>query len=344
VGRLRARPDLDLAAEDGDLEVIRHARLFATMLRFRVAAMVWLFMLLGAAFHSGLGGAPWRPLLAAVALGACYVAATALNDVADEPLDRVNHPRGAGRPLVSGEATPRELRSLAVVAGGGAAFAAVPLGRGALVLVGVSLAIAHAYSLPPLRFSYRTYLAPLVLGIGYVLVPYLLGVAVAGSAPAARDVSFAAGLYALFVARIVLKDFRDREGDALYGRPTLLLRFGKDATCAVSGVALAAGVATLVAVVPSLAPVLAGLAAAIAWMLLRLRRAEERRDEQVAIGIGARMGNGLLTCVLAWLVLDAAGAAAGERLFFVLLLAGLFAASFVALVRRPDVVVIGYKG
>jgi hypothetical protein len=28
----------------------------------------------------------------------------------------------------------------------------------------------------------------------------------------------------------------------------------------------------------------------------------------------------------------------------VLLLAGLFAASFVALVRRPDVVVIGYKG
>ena len=45
----------------------------------------------------------------------------------------------------------------------------------------------------------------------------------------------------LFVARIVLKDFRDREGDALYGKPTLLLRFGKDATCAVSLAALLAG-------------------------------------------------------------------------------------------------------
>jgi len=56
------------------------------------------------------------------------------------------------------------------------------------------------------------------------------------------------------------------------------------------------------------------------------------------------MGNGLLTCALAWLVLVAAGAPAGESLFFVLVLAGLFAASFASLVRRPDVVVIGYKG
>lgn len=324
--------------------MIRYVRLFATMLRFRVAAMVWLFMLLGDAFHGGLGGASWRVLVAVVALGACYVAATALNDVADEALDRVNHPRGAGRPLVSGEATPRELTSLGVVAGVGAAFAAFPLGRGALALVAVSLAIAHAYSLPPLRFSYRTYLAPLVLGIGYVLVPYLLGVAVAGSTPAARDIPFAAALYALFLARIVLKDFRDREGDALYGRPTLLLRFGKDATCAVSGAAVWVGVVTLAAVVPAPAPVVGGFGVAIGWMLLTLRRAEEGRDEQVAIGIGARMGNGLLTCVLAWLVLAAAGAPAGARLFFVLVLAGLFAASFASLVRRPDVVVIGYKG
>jgi 4-hydroxybenzoate polyprenyltransferase len=212
------------------------------------------------------------------------------------------------------------------------------------VLVAVSLAIAHAYSLPPLRFSYRTYLAPLVLGIGYVLVPYLLGVTVAGSSPGASDLPFVVGLYALFVARIVLKDFRDREGDALYGRPTLLLRFGKGPTCAVSALSLVIGVASLISAIPALAPVLVGLGAAIGWMLVTLRAAPQRRGEQVAIGIGARMGNGLLTCVLAWLVLTSAGAPAGERLFFVLGLAGLFAASYASLVRRPDVVVIGYKG
>jgi 4-hydroxybenzoate polyprenyltransferase len=324
--------------------VTRYARLYVTMLRFRVAAMVWLFMLLGAAFHDGLGGDASRYALGAAALGSCYVAATALNDVADEALDRVNHPGGSGRPLVSGEASPRQLRLLALAAGVAAVVASLPLGGGALVLVALSLAIGHAYSLAPLRFSYRTSLAPLVLGIGYVLVPYLLGVAVAGSTPAARDVPFAAALYALFAARIVLKDFRDREGDALYGRPTLLLRFGKEATCAVSGVALVVGVVTLVAVVPALAPVLGGFGVAIGWLLLTLRRAAAGREEQVAIGIGARMGNGLLTCVLAWLVLAAAGAPAGERLFFVLALAGLFAGSFASLVRRPDVVVIGYKG
>jgi 4-hydroxybenzoate polyprenyltransferase len=324
--------------------VIGYARLFGTMLRFRVAAMVWLFMLLSAAFHDGLSGSAWRAVLAALVLGACYVAATALNDVADERLDRVNHPRGLGRPLVSGAASPRQLRRLALGAGLVALAAAGPLGWAAVGLVAVSLAIAHSYSLPPLRFSYRTYLAPLVLGIGYVLVPYLLGVAVAGASSGARDVPFAAGLYALFVARIVLKDFRDRQGDALYGRPTLLLRFGKDPTCLVSGVALALGVGALVWSLPALAPVLGGLGAAIAGMLVTLRRAAEGREEQVAIGIGARMGNGLLTCALAWLVLASAGAPVGERLFFVFALAGLFAASFVSLVRRPDVVVIGYKG
>jgi 4-hydroxybenzoate polyprenyltransferase len=324
--------------------VIAYVRLFGTMLRFRVAAMVWLFMLLGAAFHDGLHGPAWRYVLAAVVLGACYVAATALNDVADEALDRVNHPHGAGRPLVSGDAAPRQLYVLAAGAGLAALGAGVALGGRAALLVAISLAIAHAYSLPPLRFSYRTYLAPLVLGIGYVLVPYLLGVAVAGSSPGTHDVPLVAGLYALFLARIVLKDFRDREGDALYGRPTLLLRVGKDWTCVVSGAALVVGIAAVAASLPQLAPVLVGLAAGIGWMLLALRRAEVGRDEQVAIGIGARMGNGLLTSVLAWLVLESAGASAAERLFFVLALAGLFAASFASLVRRPDVVVIGYKG
>lgn len=322
----------------------RYARLYLTMLRFRVAAMVWLFMLLGAAFHDGLGSSAWRYVLAALALGSCYVAATALNDVADEALDRVNHPGGSGRPLVSGDASAPQLRLLAVVAAFVAASAAAPLGARALVLVGVSLAIGHVYSLPPFRFSYRTYLAPLVLGVGYVLVPYLLGVQAVGSAFDRRDVPFVGGLYALFVARIVLKDFRDRPGDRMYGRPTLLLRFGKAATCVMSAVALAVGTAALAVVLPALAAVTVMFAAAIGSMLLSLWRADEGRPEQVAIGIGARMGNGLLTCALAWLVLESAGASVGERLLFVFILAALFAASFASLVRRPEAVAIGYKG
>ena len=321
-----------------------YARLYVTMLRFRVAAMMWLFMLLGAAFHEGVGGAPWALLLAFLALGSCYVAATALNDVADEQLDRVNHPRSSGRPLVSGEASPRQLRLLAAGAAVGAIACALPLGSSAFALVGLSLGIAHAYSLPPFLLSFRTYLAPLVLGVGYVLVPYLFGVTAAGAGPGGGDALLAAGLYALFLARIVLKDFRDRKGDRLYGRPTLLLRFGKEATCLVSGGALVAGSAVLAVSQPALAPLVAAFAAAIGWVLLLLLRADEGRAEQVAIGIGARMGNGLLTCLLAWLVLDADGASLAARWLFTLAVAGLFAASFVSLVRRPAAVAIGYKG
>jgi 4-hydroxybenzoate polyprenyltransferase len=335
VGRLHPDPDLDLAAQDRDAEV-KLLRLYTTMLRFRVAAMVWLFMLLGAASQDGLSAAC---VLAAVALGSCYVAATALNDVADEQLDRVNHPVGAGRPLVSGEATAADLRRLSLGAAIVALVAAAPLGAAALALVALSLAIAHTYSLPPLRFSYRTYLAPLVLGVGYVVVPFALG----GGA----DLVLAAALYALFAARIVLKDFRDRAGDARFGRPTLLLRFGKTATCAVSAAALAAGnVLLLAALRPGLvlSLVVGVFVAAIAWMLYELWRAEEGRAEQVAIGLGARMGNGLLICVLGWLVLVDAGAPAEQRSLFALAVAAVFTAGFLSLASRPADVVIGYKG
>jgi 4-hydroxybenzoate polyprenyltransferase len=56
-----------------------------------------------------------------------------------------------------------------------------------------------------------------------------------------------AALYLLFAGRIVLKDFRDRVGDAAYGKPTFLLLYGKRATCLVSAGAICAGDALLVA-------------------------------------------------------------------------------------------------
>jgi homogentisate phytyltransferase/homogentisate geranylgeranyltransferase len=320
--------------------------LYVRMLRYRVAAMVWMFMLLGAAFHDGLRTAGLKPLWAAVALASSYVAATTLNDVADRDLDRVNHPGDAGRPLVAGTAQPRDLYALHVFAALLALTAAVLLGALAAAIVGVSLVIGHVYSVPPLRLSYRTWLAPAVLGVAYVLVPYALGLVIAGAHPGEKDAVFAAALYSMFVARITLKDFRDRHGDALYGRPTLLLRFGKRATCRVSFAALSVGAALLLVVLPSalLRFVAAAFLLAIAGQLVVLARASSGRDEQVAIGLGAKLGNGLLLVVLAWLVLAAEEAPAGDRLFFTVVLATAYAASFVMLVRSPERAVIGYKG
>lgn len=324
----------------------RLALLWWRMLRYRVAAMVALFMLLGAAHGPGLAR-PWALALAALALASAYVAATAVNDVADEPIDRVNHPLDAGRPLVAGEATPEDLWRLHVVAAVLALAASVPLGPLAVALVALSLAIGHAYSLPPVALSYRTWAAPAVLSVAYVAVPYALGATAAGGALGRADAPFAAALVALFVARIVLKDFRDRAGDARYGRPTLLLRFGKEATCAASAVSLlAGGVLLVVALRPPLAvaAVLVALLAAVGWALALLRHAAPGHAEQVAIGIGARMGNGVLVCVLAWLVVVRDGAAVPEQLAVVGVVGAAFAVGFATLVARPDEAVIGYKG
>jgi 4-hydroxybenzoate polyprenyltransferase len=317
------------------------------MLRYRVATMIWLFLLLGAASRQGLEELSWRHLLAALALGASYVAATTQNDVADRDIDLVNHPRDPGRPLVTGQSSPAELRRLHLLASALALVAAAPLGRAALSLVVLSLAVGWAYSLPPLRLSFRTFLAHPALGIAYVTIPYALGLAVVRSAPRSEDALLGGGLYFLFLARIVLKDFRDREGDARFDKPTLLLRFGKEATCLVSLGALAVGIALVMAWLrpPAPAAVLFSVfPAAIVVMLAALRRARTPHEEQVAIGIGARMGNGFLLSLLAWLALEAHDASLAERTAFLATLAAIFGVGFAALVARPEQAVIGYKG
>jgi hypothetical protein len=112
------------------------------------------------------------------------------------------------------------------------------------------------------------------------------------------------------------------------------------------GALVAGNVLLLVALRPPLLDALAlvGLAGGIAVLLRQLWTALDSRSEQIAIGLGARLGNGLLLVVLAWLVLGGEGASAGARAAFAWLLAALFAASVAALAARPERVVIGYKG
>jgi 4-hydroxybenzoate polyprenyltransferase len=321
--------------------------LFLNMLRYRVAMMIWMFMLLGSAFQDGLLKLGWDHAWATIALGSSYVAATTVNDVADESIDLINHPGDKGRPLVTGEATEQDLYLVHAAAAAIAIAAAALIGWRAVGIIVASLLIGQAYSLGPIRLSYRTYLAPVALAIAYVLLPYQLGVAMSGSAFGADDALFSGGLFALFVARINLKDFRDRDGDAMYGKPTLLLRFGKQTTCLVSFATLIAGdLLLLTALEPSwfIALLMQCFVAAIGYMLVMLWRADESRREQIAIGTGARMGNGFLILVLGLLVLEARGASLQDEVFFALSLSLLFALGFIAITSRPDEVVIGYKG
>jgi 4-hydroxybenzoate polyprenyltransferase len=324
--------------------VTKLPRLYLVMLRYRIAAMVALFMLLGAAREGRLELGP-RYLLAALALASSYVAATALNDLADEEIDQVNHPRDAGRPLVEGTATRRELLLLHVIASVLALCAAIPLGSRGIGLVLASLLVSQAYSGRPVRLSYRVAGAPLALGLAYVVVPYALGITAAQGNLSHTASTLTCALFLFFAARIALKDFRDRVGDARYGKPTLLLRFGKTATCIASLCALVAGDLVLMdALEPVLWLFVQAFVVAIAAMLWRLWRADQEVAEQVAIGIGARMGNGMLLCMLGWLLLEGSGASVAQASLLTAFLSAPFFLSFLSLAARPGEVVIGYKG
>jgi len=321
--------------------------LYWSLLRYRVAVMIILFMLLGAAWHGGLTAIDPPVLLMVLALASSYVSATSVNDISDRKIDEINHPGDRGRPLVTGAARTADLWILFGVSSVLAVAVALAAGPAAAGIMLLSVVIGVAYSLPPARLSYRTFLAPLTLAVAYVGIPYWVGVVAVGERLGTSDLPLMLALYLLFAGRIILKDFRDREGDAAFGKPTFLLKYGKRATCLLSLCAVCAGDALLVVSLSDrwwLAVLLQPYIASIAIMLHRLYRMNSRKDEQLSIGVGAKMGNGLLLTLLGALILSNQGADWATQLIFGLALTGLYTLNFVDFVRHPDRAVIGYKG
>jgi 4-hydroxybenzoate polyprenyltransferase len=321
--------------------------LYWSLLRHRVAVMIILFMLLGATWQGGLTAIDPPVLLMVLALASSYVSATSVNDISDRKIDEINHPGDRGRPLVTGAARTADLWILFGVSSVLAVTVSLAAGPAAAGIMLLSVVIGVAYSLPPTRMSYRTFLAPLTLAVAYVGIPYWVGVVAVGERLGASDLPLMLALYLLFAGRIILKDFRDREGDAAFGKPTFLLKYGKRATCLLSLCAVCAGDALLVVSLSDrwwLAVLLQPYIASIAIMLHRLYRMNSRKDEQLSIGVGAKMGNGLLLTLLGALILSNQGADWATQLIFGLALTGLYTLNFVDFIRHPDRAVIGYKG
>lgn len=89
--------------------VMKLLRLYFRMLRYRVAIMLLVFFLLGVAAHRKITIFSFDYLWAAIALASSYVTATTINDITDRKIDSVNHPTSKGRPLITGEATEKDL-------------------------------------------------------------------------------------------------------------------------------------------------------------------------------------------------------------------------------------------
>jgi 4-hydroxybenzoate polyprenyltransferase len=288
----------------GEQQVTARLRMFWALSRPAVFVLLALYAALGLAGTSHAGD---HLLLGRVLVpvAAFLVFSVACNDLADERIDRVNLPGDPQRPLVGGSVLRREMTVVAAVAAPIAVAGGFLLGPwpGAVVLTG--LAISAGYSLPPTRLADRGAAAALTLPALYVAVPYLVGRLAAAPRPGARDLLLLPALYVGFVGRILLKDFRDVRGDALFGKRTFLVRHGRVATCWFSACCWVAGTGLLLAAVPGLTPSFAvGALLQLAVVLLLLRRlaadAHPRREE-VLISAVAILGRGLLVVLLAQL-------------------------------------------
>jgi 4-hydroxybenzoate polyprenyltransferase len=296
-------------------------RLLVVLTRPAVAFLFCVYVVTGLAKAGDTGSGVKLYLDLLVVLGFLLFAVT-VNDLSDAPIDRQNLPN-SNRPLVTGRADEREMKAIAataaVVTVGAAAFGGWPV----LALATGGLALSAAYSLPPLRLAGRGAVAALVLPAGYVAVPFLVGLLSVRTNVTLDDALLLAGLYVGFIGRILLKDFRDVRGDALFGKRTFLVRRGRRTTCIVSAIFWTTGGALVVATTPHpTVAYLAGTSAGVVGVLTLLRElAKEqsaRRDETLISGI-AIIGRGVLVLLVAqlsmtdkhWLLLRANVALAG---------------------------------
>lgn len=328
---------------------MRYSTLALKMVRYRVALTTIVpFFLLGVAMHGGILFFSRNYLWGVLILGLSHIVATSMNDIADKDIDAINLQRST-RPLVTGQASQRDLYVLALMVAVLVALCALAINTTALAIVVLSLSINFFYSMPPIHLSHRAYAAPVALSILYVVLPYWLGVVSSSAALSRYDALFLLGLSMLFCGRILLKDFRDRIGDAAYGKRTFLVRHGKKATCIASFLCIACGNIVFMGAMSQFLDLVSLLLlevffVPIVYMLYRLSKANDHDDEQSAIGIGAKVANGLIITTLGLVILHSYGSGYEWFKLFTLIFVCMYVHLFVYLIKEPRKTVIGYRG
>lgn len=186
-------------------------------------------------------------VLALVVVCLAIIHANSINDYTDREIDAVNLQDAADRPFVSGELSDKDFWLVHTLCGVAILLMSIVFGPAAVIVSAVVLALNYLYSLKPVRLTDRTLISPLVLAACYTFYPLSLGLW-SNPSTAAYPWLLSTAICLAFLARILLKDFRDVEGDARFGKITFLVRYGAKATCLTSailwtvafGVALAA--------------------------------------------------------------------------------------------------------
>ncbi len=168
----------------------------------------------------------WALALAGVALSGPLVCGTsqAVNDWFDRHVDAINEP---GRPIPSGRIPGCSGLAIAVACTVLSLLVAAALGRWAFGAAVVGIALAWAYSAPPVRLKQNGWWGNLACAACYEGLPWFTAAAImAGALPNWRIIAVAATYSAGAHGIMTLNDFKSVEGDRQTGVNSLPVLLG----------------------------------------------------------------------------------------------------------------------
>jgi chlorophyll/bacteriochlorophyll a synthase len=257
-------------------------------------------------------GQRWLAVAAGVLLAGPMVCGTsqAANDWFDRHVDAINEPH---RPIPSGRMPGRWGFYIAIAWTVLSLVVATALGVWGFAAAIVGLALAWAYSAPPLRLKRNGWWGNAAVGLCYEGLPWFTGAAVMAAAMPDWRVIILALLYSIGAHGIMtLNDFKSIEGDAKMGIGSLPVRLGVENAALLACAVMAAPQAIVVAILSSWGcGIHAGIVAlllAVQIVLMRrlLRNPRQRATWYSATGVSLYV-TGMLVSALALLSKMSAG-------------------------------------
>ena len=197
---------------------------------------------------SGLGGnGRWTLIIAGLLLTGPLVCGTsqAINDWYDRHVDAINEPN---RPIPSGRIPGRWGLYIAIGWTVLSLLVATLLGTWGFLATVVGLALAWAYSAPPIRLKQNGWWGNTACAACYEGLPWITGAAVMSAMAPDAAILLVAALYSLGAHGIMtLNDFKSVEGDQRMGIGSLPVKLGVDRAAQVACGVMAAPQVVVVA-------------------------------------------------------------------------------------------------
>lgn len=176
----------------------------------------------------------WLTILGGIALTGPLVCGTSqvVNDWFDREVDAINEP---GRPVPSGRMPGRAALYLAVMWTALSLVVAQWLGAPILIAAAVGLALAWAYSAPPLRLKRNGWWGNSAVALCYEGLPWLTGASLLSATTPSPKILIVAALYSVCAHGVMtLSDFKSVSGDRRMGIRSLPVQHGESNAAAMA--------------------------------------------------------------------------------------------------------------